>query len=546
MLNGLKCRFTPQNPSIYYHCELLTRSLDGHRLDLITVSSRLGQQIEREEKIPGLFPDTDTPRPFKFKGKKVVFVSARVHPGETPSSFVFNGFLNFIVSNDQRAVKLRDMFVFKMIPMLNPDGVVRGHYRTDQRGVNLNRVYVNPSSKLHPTIYAARQIILYHHLGVVPPSELYDTDGNSSSVTADTETSSDIVLTSGNKVQPPELDEDTCHSFSDVTTKVHKVTANRSMEYDEPSASGYDISNYSVESSTPHSFHHTLDLHDDCSNISCVSEAETGVTSMFGSLAKVSDFSTLTSNTTSKASSSTFLSQCKLDPLTELNESPSHDFVNPTSDIFKSTPTQSCNKCGQKMDELGESVFKCKCKLLSSFPINTSSMVAKSSIENIVGAKISCSSQEKFDLNKINEREMVLKKPDSIISSFSPITKPQNKLDLISHSNILPSPSSLITARSDNNRLPSFSSSGRDVPVMSSSESEAESGKPGKEGDLSEIMRRRDNLTGTIKSEEFATPPPIPHALRSSPPDDEVPSGLYLYVDLHGHASKRGKIFLFI
>ncbi|KAK1170305.1 cytosolic carboxypeptidase-like protein 5 isoform X1 [Acipenser oxyrinchus oxyrinchus] len=158
---------TPNSPvdSIYYHRELLCNSLDGHRVDLITVTSCHGMMEEQEPRLEKLFPDNCTPRPHRFNGKRVFFLSSRVHPGETPSSFVFNGFLNFILKQDDpRAKMLRKMFVFKLIPMLNPDGVVRGHYRTDSRGVNLNRQYLNPDFELHPSIYGAKSVIMYHHL----------------------------------------------------------------------------------------------------------------------------------------------------------------------------------------------------------------------------------------------------------------------------------------------------------------------------------------------------------------------------------------------
>ncbi|KAJ8733482.1 hypothetical protein PYW08_001780 [Mythimna loreyi] len=156
----------PQSPDdIYYTRECLIYSLEGRRVDLLTITSHHGITTEREERLRNLFPDNQE-RPFKFNNKKVIFISARVHPGETPSSFVFNGFLNLLLTrNDPIAIQLRRLYVFKMVPFLNPDGVARGHYRTDTRGVNLNRVYLNPSIHLHPTVYASRALIRYYHYG---------------------------------------------------------------------------------------------------------------------------------------------------------------------------------------------------------------------------------------------------------------------------------------------------------------------------------------------------------------------------------------------
>ncbi|ELV13748.1 Cytosolic carboxypeptidase-like protein 5 [Tupaia chinensis] len=172
LLNQLDQRFPENHPThsspldtIYYHRELLCYSLDGLRVDLLTITSCHGLREDREPRLEQLFPDISTPRPFRFTGKRIFFLSSRVHPGETPSSFVFNGFLDFILRpDDPRAQTLRRLFVFKLIPMLNPDGVVRGHYRTDSRGVNLNRQYLKPDAVLHPAIYGAKAVLLYHHV----------------------------------------------------------------------------------------------------------------------------------------------------------------------------------------------------------------------------------------------------------------------------------------------------------------------------------------------------------------------------------------------
>jgi len=65
-------------------------------------------------------------------------VSARVHPGESNSSYMMEGFLNFILSSSKEAETLRNFLIIKVVPMSNPDGVVCGNYRTSVSGNDLN------------------------------------------------------------------------------------------------------------------------------------------------------------------------------------------------------------------------------------------------------------------------------------------------------------------------------------------------------------------------------------------------------------------------
>lgn len=75
----------------------------------------------------------------KNKQKKVVVVTGRVHPGESNASYMMEGFLKFIISKDPMAEELRKRIVFKIVPMINPDGVLIGNYRTSMSGNDLNR-----------------------------------------------------------------------------------------------------------------------------------------------------------------------------------------------------------------------------------------------------------------------------------------------------------------------------------------------------------------------------------------------------------------------
>lgn len=92
--------------------------------------------------------------------KKGVYLSARVHPGESNSSYMMQGAIAFLLSDCKEARTLRKLYVFKIIPMLNPDGVIYGNYRCSLLGVDLNRRWLQPSKHLHPTIYYAKRLLL--------------------------------------------------------------------------------------------------------------------------------------------------------------------------------------------------------------------------------------------------------------------------------------------------------------------------------------------------------------------------------------------------
>ena len=131
-------------------------------MEMITFTAKTKMLEEREELMKGLFPDAKGKahmRPHKFD-KPVVFISSRVHPGETPASFVLDGIWKFLTNeNNEQAKILRDRFVFKVVPMLNPDGVYRGYYRLDTLAQNLNRYYINPCPEKQPTIWAVKKAI---------------------------------------------------------------------------------------------------------------------------------------------------------------------------------------------------------------------------------------------------------------------------------------------------------------------------------------------------------------------------------------------------
>ena len=133
---------------------ILTYSGANEEIDEYRISQGARKLIRlRKKKMNAIKAD-------EHQDKKGIILTARVHSGETVSSFVMRGAIEFLLSDDIKAKKLRKNYVFKIIPMLNPDGVRYGNYRCSLLGVDLNRRWDNPNKYLHPTIYHTKRMIL--------------------------------------------------------------------------------------------------------------------------------------------------------------------------------------------------------------------------------------------------------------------------------------------------------------------------------------------------------------------------------------------------
>ncbi|CAN7988837.1 unnamed protein product, partial [Ixodes hexagonus] len=108
-----------------------------------------------------------------------VFLSARVHPGETNSSWIMKGLVDFLLSSKPLAQRLRQTFVFKLVPMLNPDGVINGCHRCSLEGQDLNRQWSYPDARMHPTVFHSKALLQYLESVTHSPLLLCDFHGHS-------------------------------------------------------------------------------------------------------------------------------------------------------------------------------------------------------------------------------------------------------------------------------------------------------------------------------------------------------------------------------
>ena len=92
------------------------------------------------------------------EGKRVLWVVARQHPGESMAQWWIEGFVERLIDRaDPLSSALLDKAVVYVVPNMNPDGSRRGHLRTNAAGANLNREWLEPSMERSPEVFLVRQ-----------------------------------------------------------------------------------------------------------------------------------------------------------------------------------------------------------------------------------------------------------------------------------------------------------------------------------------------------------------------------------------------------
>jgi murein tripeptide amidase MpaA len=113
--------------------EVLGDTLDGRDLEMVTVGE------------PGV-------------GKRVCWIVARQHPGETQAEAAAERLLDRLLDEaDPVARSLLQQAVFYVVPNINPDGSARGNHRTNTAGIDLNRAWSNTSIEKSPEVWLVRE-----------------------------------------------------------------------------------------------------------------------------------------------------------------------------------------------------------------------------------------------------------------------------------------------------------------------------------------------------------------------------------------------------
>lgn len=95
--------------------------------------------------------------------KKIVLLHGRTHPAETPSSFLIEGLIDFLLAGSHDATQILANFEFHIFPMQNVDGVMAGNYRSTPQTENLEVMwFYDTENPLNLTDDAPDEVKIIH------------------------------------------------------------------------------------------------------------------------------------------------------------------------------------------------------------------------------------------------------------------------------------------------------------------------------------------------------------------------------------------------
>jgi hypothetical protein len=123
--------------------EVIGKSVEGRDIHLLTISGPGGKESE----------------------KPVVWLMCRQHAWESGTSFVGEGAIRFLLSDEGKSY--RNRVLFKIFPMVDPDGCADGGVRFNRNGYDVNRNWdtADPASaenrRLMPEICSTKKAMIY-------------------------------------------------------------------------------------------------------------------------------------------------------------------------------------------------------------------------------------------------------------------------------------------------------------------------------------------------------------------------------------------------
>lgn len=157
----------PYDDDVCYFCHSLPYTYTDLQRNILKWKHKSPQILVESEVVCQSFCGRDIPyltitRPnssIPIAGKSCIFLTGRIHPGESNGSFVLHGLLDFLLSEDPMAKYILDHNIVRVVPMINVDGVVEGSYRCSMTGHDLNRMWGQPNQVLNPEIYHTKELI---------------------------------------------------------------------------------------------------------------------------------------------------------------------------------------------------------------------------------------------------------------------------------------------------------------------------------------------------------------------------------------------------